>query len=58
VEVQAACLSRLGDRIPVMDFREETQLSAARYLEKLKERLKKRFDQLDVLITLQELLAI
>jgi hypothetical protein len=42
----------------IMDFREETQPQAIRYLEKLKERLKKRFDQIDVLITLQELLAI
>jgi hypothetical protein len=42
----------------VMDFREESQLQAIRYLEKLKERLKKRFDQIEVLITLQELLAI
>jgi hypothetical protein len=42
----------------VMDFREETQLVCLRYLERLKDRLKKKFDQLDVLITVTELLAI
>ena len=42
----------------VMDFREETQLEALRYLEKLKGRLKKKFDQLEILITVAELLAI
>jgi hypothetical protein len=42
----------------VMDFREETQLECLRYLEKLKGRLKKNFDQLEVLITATELLAI
>jgi hypothetical protein len=42
----------------VMDYRQEAQPPAVRYLEKLKDRLKKRFDQLDVLITLQELIAI
>jgi hypothetical protein len=42
----------------VMDFRDETQLQAVRYLEKLKARLKRRFAQLEVLITLQELQVI
>jgi hypothetical protein len=42
----------------VMDFRNETQLQALRYFEKLKARLKKRFDQLEILITVAELLAI
>jgi hypothetical protein len=42
----------------VMDFREETQLTCLRYLEKLKGRLKKRFDQLEILIAVAELLAI
>lgn len=42
----------------VMDFREETQLECLRYLEKLKGRLKKRFDQLEILIAVAELLAI
>jgi hypothetical protein len=42
----------------IMDFREETQLECLRYLERLKGRLKKRFDQLDILITVAELLAI
>jgi hypothetical protein len=42
----------------VMDFREETQLECLRYLERLKGRLKKKFDQLEILITVAELLAI
>jgi hypothetical protein len=42
----------------VVDFREETQLDCLRYLEKLKGRLKKKFDQLEALITVTELLAI
>lgn len=42
----------------VMDFRGETQLDCLRYLERLKGRLKRRFDQLEILITVTELLAI
>src|SRR5437867_3612985 len=42
----------------VMDFREETQLECLRYLSRLKGRLKKKFDQLEILITVAELLAI
>jgi hypothetical protein len=42
----------------VMDFREGTQLECLRYLDKLKGRLKKKFDQLEILITVAELLAI
>ena len=42
----------------VMDFGKETQFETIRYLERLKGRLKKRFDQLEILITVQELLAI
>ena len=42
----------------VMDFREETQLECLRYLERLKGRLKKKFDQLEILITVAELLTI
>ena len=42
----------------VMDFREGTQLECLRYLEGLKGRLKKKFDQLEILITVSELLAI
>ena len=42
----------------VMDFREGTQLDCLRYLAKLKGRLKKKFDQLEILITVAELLAI
>ena len=49
------------DRVVVfsaMDFREGTQLECLRYLERLKGRLKKKFDQLEILITVAELLAI
>ena len=42
----------------VMDFRGETQLECLRYLERLKGRLKKKYDQLEILITVAELLAI
>jgi hypothetical protein len=42
----------------VMDLQTATQLEVLRYLERLKERLKKKFDQLEILITVQELLAI
>ena len=42
----------------VMDFREETQMECLRYLERLKGRLKKKFEQLEILITVTELLAI
>jgi hypothetical protein len=41
-----------------IDVREATQLEALRYLERLKERLKKKFDQLEILITVADLLAI
>jgi hypothetical protein len=41
----------------VMDF-SEAQLECLRYLEKLKSRLKKKLDQLEILITVTELLAI
>ncbi len=49
------------DRVVVfsaMNFRDETQLACLRYLERLKARLKKKFDQLEILITLTELLAV
>ena len=42
----------------VMDFGSGTQLECLRYLEKLKARLKKKFEQLEILITVSELLAI
>jgi hypothetical protein len=42
----------------VMDFREETQLQCLHYVERLKGRLKKKMDQLEILITVAELLAI
>ena len=44
--------------LSVMDFRDETDLASLRYLERLKTRLMKRFDQLEVLITVTQLLAI
>lgn len=49
------------DRVVVfatIDFRTRTQFELIRYLERLKTRLKKKFDQLEILITVQELLAI
>ena len=42
----------------VMDFREGTQIESLRYLERLKGKLKKKFDQLEILITVTEMLAI
>jgi hypothetical protein len=47
-----------GRVVSVMDFREETQLECLRYLERLKGRLKKKIDQLEILIAVTELLAI
>lgn len=41
-----------------MDFSSQTEFERIRYLERLKTRLKKKFDQLDILITIQELVAI
>lgn len=42
----------------VMDFREEAQFECLRYFERLKARLNKKFDQLEILITVSDLLAI
>lgn len=42
----------------VMDFRDWTQLECLRYLQRLKTRLKKEFNQLEILITVADLLAI
>ena len=42
----------------VMNFRDETPMQSLRYLERLKTRLKKKFDQLEILITVMEMLAI
>jgi hypothetical protein len=42
----------------VMDFGAQTELERIRYLERLKASLKKKFEQLEVLITVQELVAI
>jgi hypothetical protein len=41
-----------------MDFSKRTDFEMLRYLQSLKSRLKKRFDQLEILITLQEMTAI
>ena len=41
-----------------MDFRDGTQLECLRYLARLKKRLKKAFGQLEILITVTEMLAI
>src|SRR5262249_40093273 len=42
----------------VMSFRDESQFLTLRCLERLKERLKPKLDQLEILITVQEMLAI
>jgi hypothetical protein len=42
----------------VMDLGAGTQLECLRYLGRLKGRLKKKFDQLEILITVAEMLAI
>jgi hypothetical protein len=50
-----------SDRVVVftiIDFREETPLENLRYLDRLKVRLKRRFDQLEILITVAELMAV
>jgi hypothetical protein len=41
-----------------MASRTDTQFQRLRYLERLKTRLKRKFEQLEILITVQELLAI
>jgi len=49
------------DRVVIfnaMDFREWTQLECLHYLVGLKQRLRRKFDQLEILITVAELLAI
>ena len=49
------------DRVVVFnmkDFRETPPSQTYRYLERLKNRLKKQFRQLDVLITVQEMVAV
>ncbi len=49
------------DRVVVftaMDFREWTQLECLHYLGRLKSRLRRKFDQLEILITVVELLAV
>ncbi|MBI3864025.1 MAG: hypothetical protein HY290_19240 [Planctomycetia bacterium] len=42
----------------LMDFRDETVDDLLKYLARLKQRLKKKFDQLEILITVQELMAV
>jgi hypothetical protein len=52
---------RTWDRVVVfsaLDFGTQTEFERIRYLERLKVRLKKKFEQLDILITVQELVAI
>jgi hypothetical protein len=44
--------------LSVMDFRDESQLKSLQYLARLKDRLKKKFDQLEILITVTEQLAV
>ena len=49
------------DRVVVfstMDFRDGTQPECLQYLARLKGSLKKRFDQLEILITVAEMLAV
>jgi hypothetical protein len=42
----------------VMDFRDDTQRECLRYLQRLQTRLKRQFEQLEILITVGELLAV
>ncbi len=42
----------------VMDFHAENELESLRYLNRLKTRLNRKFDQMEILITVQQLLAI
>jgi hypothetical protein len=42
----------------VMDFQTTTSFESIKYLERLKTRLKRRFQQLEILITIQEMLAV
>ena len=51
----------LQDRVvvfSVMDFTAQTEFERIHYLERLKARLKRKLDQLDILITVQELVSI
>ncbi len=41
-----------------MDFQTWTQLECLRFLKRFKDRLKKEFDQLEILITVNEMLAV
>ena len=42
----------------LLDFRDQTEAELLKYLNRLKQRLMKKFDQLEILITVQEMLAI
>jgi len=42
----------------MMDFQDHAESDLLKYLDRLKQRLKKKFDQLEILITVQELTAI
>jgi hypothetical protein len=49
------------DRVVIftlIDFHSKTDFEIFRYLERLKARLKRKFEQLDVLITVQEMMAV
>jgi hypothetical protein len=53
--------ARYEDRVlvfGVMDFSKRSDFDTLRYLQSLKTRLKKKLDQLDILITRHELIAI
>ncbi len=54
--VQQELLERFGGVTSVQ--RQFPQFEVLRYLERLKTRLKRKFDQLEILITVQELLAV
>jgi hypothetical protein len=42
----------------MMDFRDQPEAELLKYLNRLKKRLMKKFNQLEILITVQELMAI
>ncbi len=44
--------------LTMMDFRDQTEFDLFRYLERLKNRLKKKFDQREILITVQEMWSV
>ena len=42
----------------LMDFRDQTESDLLKYLNRLKKRMMKKFDQLEILITVHEMLAV